>query len=419
MNKILRYSFVALLAVLGMGNAFAEDIIWQEDWTGCSADVLPTNANYTFTGTTYNDDGSIKSGTKIYEQNLAGGVAPELLVAKNGGSFAAKVALNGKSGNMTLAYKTNRNDLVVEVEGATLSEKTRSGNDDMYTVTVASGTNEITITFKMTSNSNARLDNIELYQGQGKTPAGLSWGTSARTVTIGATDNQFPELQNAHNLAVTYSSSETGVATIAADGTITLVAAGTTVITAESAETDEYEAGKAEYTLTVKDAPAPAQEIGVAEAIQIIMALENGKTTEEVYKVTGIVSVIDEINTSFGNATFDIVAQVTRADGDPTTLKVYRAKDAEGNKITNENIVKVGDVVVVEGKLQKYVKDNVVTPEIAQGGKILTVNGESTGITNITVKKAFEGAIYNVAGQKVDKSYKGLVIINGKKIVNK
>lgn len=50
---------------------------------------------------------------------------------------------------------------------------------------------------------------------------------------------------------VSYASSEEAVATVANDGTVTIKAAGTTTITANLAETEEYEAGKAQYTLIV------------------------------------------------------------------------------------------------------------------------------------------------------------------------
>ena len=78
----------------------------------------------------------------------------------------------------------------------------------------------------------------------------------------------FPStLSNENNLAVTYSSSETSVATIAADGTITLVAAGSTVITATSEETAEFEAGHAQYTLTVKDAQVVAVKSKLSKSL--------------------------------------------------------------------------------------------------------------------------------------------------------
>ena len=81
----------------------------------------------------------------------------------------------------------------------------------------------------------------------------LAWSASAFEATIGA-DNSFPTLSNKYGVSVTYSSSDTGVATIAADGTITLLTAGSTAITATSTATDTYAAGSVSYALTVNKA---------------------------------------------------------------------------------------------------------------------------------------------------------------------
>ena len=44
---------------------------------------------------------------------------------------------------------------------------------------------------------------------------------------------------------------------------------------------------------------------------------------------------------------------------------------------------------------------------------------EATGIHTIEAASAANGAMYNLAGQRVDKAYKGIVIVNGKKYLNK
>ena len=54
--------------------------------------------------------------------------------------------------------------------------------------------------------------------------------------------------------SITYSSSKTNVATIAADGTITPVGYGTTTISANTASTSNYNADEKTFTLTVSDA---------------------------------------------------------------------------------------------------------------------------------------------------------------------
>ena len=63
-----------------------------------------------------------------------------------------------------------------------------------------------------------------------------------------------PELTNPHQLTVTWSSSDESVATVDADGNVTLVGAGEVTITASFAGNEEYAAGEVSYTLTVDEA---------------------------------------------------------------------------------------------------------------------------------------------------------------------
>ena len=42
-----------------------------------------------------------------------------------------------------------------------------------------------------------------------------------------------------------------------------------------------------------------------------------------------------------------------------------------------------------------------------------------TYINNVNAAKAENGVMYNLAGQKVNNGYKGVVIMNGKKMLNK
>ena len=126
------------------------------------------------------------------------------------------------------------------------------------------------------------------------------------------------------------------------------------------------------------------EEINVAKAVEIVNALENGKTTEDVYQVKGIIVGApdfqrDKDNKLYGNVNF------TMSDGDGSTalLTVFRAKDLENVNFTEETInrIKAGDKVVVQGKLQKYVKDEVVTPELTSGYLISVNAGETTADT--------------------------------------
>ena len=104
----------------------------------------------------------------------------------------------------------------------------------------------------------------------------FKWSATEAEVTIDATDNVFPELTNTHNVPVTYSSTDDAIASIAADGTVTLKKEGTVTITAKyaggtSAGTDkEYKAKTVTYSLKVNKAvaqPTGTMYVKVTDAV--------------------------------------------------------------------------------------------------------------------------------------------------------
>lgn len=399
---------LALVANIGFAQTTT---LWQEDFSSFKADDVPNGGAYN-----YACEGS---GTKVYAEYLAGGDAPELLVSKKGGSFSATVALNGVSGQLTLTYKTNKNFIKATVENAKAGDLVKTGNDVSLPITVAAGTASITIKIANTSTGkgqNGRLDNIKLFQGVGKKAAGLSWGTASRTVTIGAEDNLFPTLTNTYNLAVKYSSDDPDVAAIdATTGEITLGMAGKANITAEFEGNDEYEAAKVSYELTVKDVPSvdlkntPETAYTVAKALELINA---GEGLEANVYVKGQITNIQDVDTGdFGNATYTISDDATAANA----LLIYRGYYYDKGKFTSKDQIKVGDVVVVYGKLVKFYEKF----EMNSGNHIYSINGVASGVDNITVDKNVDAPAYNVAGQRVNDAYKGIVVKNGKKYLNK
>jgi hypothetical protein len=403
MKKTLLF-LVSLLMTMG---AMAQTtVLWSEDFSSYSKGDVPTGGTYNYA--------CVGSGTKIYEETTAGGEAPEILVGKSSGSFSATIPMNGVSGEVNLQYKANRS-LTISAESATVGEISNTGNDYSCTLTVASGTTSVTITFGNSTSKNVRLDNIKFFTGTAKKAAGLSWGTASREVTMGADDNNFPTLSNSNNLSVTYTSSDPSVATIASDGTITLVAAGKTNITASFAGNDEYEAGEVTYALTVKEASTvdisntPETAYSVAKAIELITANEGLDT--KVY-VKGKIASITEVSTKYGNATYTI-----SDDGETTTtITVYHGYYIGSEKFTAEDQIKVGDEVIVYGKLVLYNSTN----EINSGSSIYSINGSTTNISAITADSADADApVYNLAGQRVGKNAKGVLIKNGKKYVVK
>jgi hypothetical protein len=109
------------------------------------------------------------------------------------------------------------------------------------------------------------------------------------------------------------------------------------------------------------------KSLTIAAALDIINGLEDGKTTAEEYEVKGfVVGTPDFQRNKDGNLYGNVNFAIADEKGGATTLTVFRAKDFENASFTEETInrIKEGDEVVVRGKLQKYVKNGEMTPEL-------------------------------------------------------
>ncbi len=106
-----------------------------------------------------------------------------------------------------------------------------------------------------------------------------------------------------------------------------------------------------------------------ADAIAICAA--GAYTTDNVY-VKGIISQIDEVSTSYGNATYYI-----SDDGTTTSqFEIFRGYSLDGAKFTSETEIEVGDKVVVCGVLTNYSG----TYEMTTGSSIYSLEkGEGGG----------------------------------------
>lgn len=108
----------------------------------------------------------------------------------------------------------------------------------------------------------------------------------------------------------------------------------------------------------------------VAKALALTKALPKDDTSDNVY-VEGTIVGTPNIDTgSFGNATYDI------SDGGSSTVtfKIFRGYAFNGEKFTAADQLKAGDKVIVYGKLLNYFGN---TPEMAQGNKLISVNGKT------------------------------------------
>lgn len=169
-----------------------------------------------------------------------------------------------------------------------------------------------------------------------------------------------------------------------------------------------YKVGDAPEIVDITNTAETAYTIAKAKEL-----IDAGKGLSESVYVKGIVSQASKsLNAKYGSLSYYI-----SDDGKTENeLQVFGGLSFEGKKFTSVDDIKVGDVVVVYGKLKKF----NTTYELDSNNILISQNGTTTGITNITTDEAVKNApVYNLAGQKVTKAYKGVVIKNGKKMIQK
>lgn len=169
-----------------------------------------------------------------------------------------------------------------------------------------------------------------------------------------------------------------------------------------------YKVGDAPEIVDITNTAETAYTIAKAKEL-----IDAGKGLSESVYVKGIVSQASEsLNDTYGSLSYYISDDGKKEN----ELQVYGGLSFDGKKFTSIDDIKVGDVVVVYGKLKKF----GTTYELDKDNILISLNGTTTGITNITTDEAAKNApVYNLAGQKVTKAYKGVVIKNGKKMIQK
>ncbi len=168
----------------------------------------------------------------------------------------------------------------------------------------------------------------------------------------------------------------------------------------------------------------PAAEEGfirISEAIAIANALEDGAKSETTYKVRAKITKISTTQEKYDEFDADkknLNITISDCSG---AIDCFYTNDKENKPFTcafAELPVKVGDEVVIEGPLKKYVKKSGetvtgTTPEFENAWFVEYAGGSA--VENIFIELNLNAPMYNVLGVQVGKDYKGIVIQNGQK----
>ena len=302
---------------------------------------------------------------------------------------------------------------------------------------------------KVTTKHNTQITKILVYKQDGavKKNAKLAFSEEKVNHEVG-TPFTAPTFTKETTAAVKFSSNNEKVATVNAEGVIALgTEEGEAVITAESAENDVYAAGKATCTIYVWHYVTykKATEIESGKKYLIVAqrddktyyAMPQKETANYGYLQTqSKEGTLDELKiessyddnfvfTSFedGYSIQDCYGRYLYMDAEHAAFQlgkeaaawsVEKSENGTFMLTNNGKYIQFGDGTYTSFGAYAEKKDNTVLP-------MLFVMGEGqTGINNIHTSTAVKNNVmYNLAGQRVNKDYKGLVIMNGKKMMIK
>ena len=211
---------------------------------------------------------------------------------------------------------------------------------------------------------------------------------------------------------ITYSSSDETVATIDANGDITFVGYGHTVITAETPETSEYLASKASFDLFFIEGEGTLAKPYTPADVQYFSGKVEGKAW-----VKGEISGFFNNNAFVAGTEGAIASNLALSAGD---INVPVALPSGSQVRTNlnllDNATNLGKTVWVYGTIEKYFKVPGVknVTDYSWDGE-----GTLTGIDSLEAAPANTKAdvIYSIDGRRLAAPAKGFNIINGKKVI--
>lgn len=221
--------------------------------------------------------------------------------------------------------------------------------------------------------------------------------TGSTTVTIGYVDDAAYYTTDGTN-PTTASTPYTAPFTLNASATVKAISVkGTNVSNIASQQ----------FVKTSASGASESEPYTVADAVAVLKA---GVAPKDSVYVKGIVRDSTEFNYSYGNITYNLVDNLADTD----SLVVFRGKSFDGAKFTSPGELAIGATVIVKGVLIVY----GTTYEVAQGSRLVSSTTGIKAVPNDAVLDA-NAPIYNLAGQKVGKDYKGIVIQRGKKYIKR
>lgn len=454
MIKTLRFTLMAvMLLICGAISAqevtlnFTDNSKWK--FPVAKANIATEAKDFTDGTYTVTLTGSTGTGEGYYFNTYDNGY---LMLGKKGATLkfpkfdfpVSKIVLEGsKNGSGKVTFNIFVDDKAVSTEVTGIKTEQTF---DIAAGSQAAGTQYV---LKLTNANNIQLTKVHIYKQAGAVKKNAALAFSEEKVNHEAgTPFTAPTFSKETTAEVKFSSTNEAVAKVDAKGVISLgTAEGEAVITAESAENDVYAAGKATCTIYVWHYVTykKATEIESGKKYLIVAQRDNKTYYAMPQKETANYGylqtqskegTLDELKiessyddnfvfTSFedGYSIQDCYGRYLYMDAEHAAFQlgkeaaawsVEKSENGTFMLTNNGKYIQFGDGTYTSFGAYAEKKDNTVLP-------MLFVMGEGqTGINNIHTSTAVKNNVmYNLAGQRVNKDYKGLVIMNGKKMMVK
>lgn len=447
MNKILRLSLVAILTLI-CGAGFAQTTFDFAALYGSATIGDITKMPQTVDGITVSFAKGNSQNNPAYnkagEVRLYGGTGADVL----DGCTMTFTSTSGNIKNITLEHGTIDKWGVLTANVGTITE------DADKNITWTGDAAEVVFTASRNADNPSvatqnRYKNavVTLSGTASKKNAELKFSEDEISIEKG-TEFTAPTFTKATTAAVTFASDNEAVATVNNEGTITLGGElGTAVITATSEENDEYYAGKATCTIEVFTYSTYKKVAAITSGKKyLIVAQRDNKTyyayplsetytygylnTGKIDELTDVIKIKSTYDDSFvftengsGYTIQDCYGRYMYQSGDynsfnvstePSVWTVEAQEDGTFKIANNGYFIQWGDGTYTTFGVYTEKKENTVLPFLYQ------LDETGTSISKPTVEKFDANApVYNLAGQRVSKNTKGILIQNGKKFVNK
>ncbi len=424
MKNYLRYLFIAVLALV-CGGAFADSMVTFNATTDKSDSKTLSKDGVTITI----GDGALGNGTeyRIYKGQKATITSETGTITK----IVFTCTANGTAKYGPGSFGT--------LEGYTFetSGKTGTWKGTANSVEFTASSNQVRAT---------KIEVTVANSGATKSAANLIFSEETINYEVG-TEFTAPTFTKATNATATFISDNEDVATVNSEGVISLGdKEGKAIITATSEENDEYYSGSATCTIYVYHMNTYKQATTIESGKGYILvakrddntyyAMPLSSTAEYGYvntsKITGdaekisIKSTYDDefifttegegysIKDNLGryytqSGTFNSFQLATEAGAwtiEPQTDGTFKIE-------MNGYYIQFGEGKYTSFGIYNEAKDNTVLPYLYE------LDSTPTAISTITSDATANAPAYNLAGQKVSASYKGVVIKAGKKFVQK